>query len=405
MFNASVSHFDEGSCFVQTSDGGYLIAGNLEDNVYWAPYGGFADNLSATLIKTDTSGNLQWQKIDSAFYDTLAVFQTEELGYFAVTDTYLLKLDAQGNIQSNKTVGMTISGAVQTASGDYVLAGMNEEIGMLIKVDGNGNLLWNTTLFSVDPHAPTDRHISNVVMTKDGDYLTVSWSSTFTNAVGKDFPNLWVFKTDSNGSLQFTKTYSYNPIAGQSLPPDVGKQDNPAVPNVNYVVATKDGGCLLAGVGFAPFLVKFDSKGNWQWNRLYANDNTISADFSSAVQTASGMYVAVGAFPNSGNVNYPAALIMQTDDQGNLQWNQTFNGWAPNAGASSIVTTEDGGYAVVGGLNGNIWLAKFVAESGVSSLFPTSLDVAVLGVVIVFLSVLVVSLFVFRRHRKTLKKV
>ena len=142
-----------------------------------------------------------------------------------------------------------------------------------------------------------------------------------------------------------------------------------------------------------------------QWNRLYANDNTISADFSSSVQTANGMYVAVGAFPNSGNVNYPAALIIQTDEQGNLQWNQTFNGWSPNAGASSIVNTKDGGYAVVSGLNGNIWLAKFAPESGVSSLFPTSLDMTVSGVAIVFLSVLVVSLFVYRRRRKTLKKV
>ena len=76
---------------------------------------------------------------------------------------------------------------------------------MLIKVDGNGNLLWNTTLFSADPNAPTDRHISNAVLTKDGGYLTVSWSSTFTNAIGKDFPNLWVFKTDSNGKLQSPK--------------------------------------------------------------------------------------------------------------------------------------------------------------------------------------------------------
>ena len=80
----------------------------------------------------------------------MAVFQKKNiLGIFAVTGKYLLKLDAQGNIQSNKTVGMTISGAVQTASEDYVLAGMNDEIGMLIKVDGKGNLLWNATLFSV----------------------------------------------------------------------------------------------------------------------------------------------------------------------------------------------------------------------------------------------------------------
>ncbi len=37
VFNVSVTHLDVGSCFVQTSDDGYLIAGTLEDNAYWAP--------------------------------------------------------------------------------------------------------------------------------------------------------------------------------------------------------------------------------------------------------------------------------------------------------------------------------------------------------------------------------
>ncbi len=83
VFSVSVTHLDVGSCFVQTSDGGYLIAGTLEDNAYWAPHGGFADNQSATIIKTDASGNLQWQK---PFPFVQAIYQTKDGGYFILAN-------------------------------------------------------------------------------------------------------------------------------------------------------------------------------------------------------------------------------------------------------------------------------------------------------------------------------
>jgi hypothetical protein len=46
------------------------------------------------------------------------------------------------------------------------------------------------------------------------------------------------------------------------------------------------------------------------------------------------------------------------DANGNLVWNQTFASSVDLATASSIIKTSDGAAAVLGSLNGDLWLAK-----------------------------------------------
>jgi hypothetical protein len=408
MNNAKVYHFDVGSCFVQTSDGGYLIAGNLEDDVYWGPHGGFFDNYSATIIKTDSFGNLQWQKINPAFSNTVAIFQTKDLGYLAIVGGwYLLKLDAQGNIQSNSTLGISISGAIQTADGDYVLAGTNDKIGMLVKTDENGNLLWNTTLFSLDPHS-NDIWASNLAMTKDGGYEVACWGEGYGEVIGTD-ADLALFKTDSNGNLQFSKSYNYNPAAGQTLPPEVSS-GNPTFPTEVYIAATNDGGCLLAGTAdspdfTAPFLVKIDSQGNWEWNRTYVTSDMLGGSIASVVQGTDGGYFAVGSIGS--NDASKGALLFKTDALGNMQWNQTYG----QASATLVSLANDGGYTVTGSGSGNIWLAEFaLPKANVSSNtpFPTAItpfSPAMIAVIVVAVVVSVTSLLVYLkkyRHQNSL---
>jgi hypothetical protein len=395
--NVSATHYDVGSCFIQTSDGGYAIVGNTEDYAYFS-HGGSKHDYSAIMIKTDSSGNMQWNKTDAFFYDASTIFQTQDHGYFLVLDRgSLLGLDSQGNIQSNKTLGMPLSGVQQTSDGGYVFVSANGNDAIMAKTDGNGDLLWNKTLYTFPNSFSHTISVSNIATSSDGNYLIAGWSSVFVSAIGKGEPNLWLLKVDSNGNLLFSRGFSYDANAGID--------ENPAAIVGIFVTATKDGGCLLtgsAGMVF-PFLVKLASNGDWQWNRTYATDPTYRAVLSSAIQTSDGEYIAVGAYPDSGNNN---VLIIETDANGNLLWNQTFPSSVDFAAASSILVTNDGGYAVLGSLDGNIWLAKFAPESATSPTetpvpFSTALLVAIIVIVIIVVGIglgLLIYLIKKRKH-------
>jgi hypothetical protein len=166
--NVSASHYDSGSRFIQTSDDGYTIVGNTEDYAYFS-HGGSKHDYSAIMIKTDSSGNMQWNKTNSVFYDASAIFQTQDQGYFMVLERGgLLGLDSQGNIQSNKTVGMPISGVQQTSDGGYVFVSANGSDAIMAKTDGNGDLLWNKTLYAFPNVFSGTITVSNIATSTDG---------------------------------------------------------------------------------------------------------------------------------------------------------------------------------------------------------------------------------------------
>lgn len=124
--------YDRGYCVQQTRpDGGYIINGWLdhpEGNFMW-------------LIKTDASGNLQWDKKlrdpSPSAARGYSVQQTEDLGYIAVGDVMLLaynwdvyavKTDRDGNIEWQKTIdGFTYHDHGRSVAlvrdGSYIIAG------------------------------------------------------------------------------------------------------------------------------------------------------------------------------------------------------------------------------------------------------------------------------------------
>lgn len=145
-----------------TSDGGYILAGSETS---------FADCIEAAwILKLDASGNIIWQKAygesSSGLSFANSVRETDDGGYIVAgfTDTYgyydksgmwLLKLDALGNIEWEKTFGGeeydSAYYAAQTADGGYVTIGLsdsfsstNEQI-WLMKLDSNGKAVWQKT--------------------------------------------------------------------------------------------------------------------------------------------------------------------------------------------------------------------------------------------------------------------
>jgi hypothetical protein len=341
---------DEPRSIIQTSDGGYALAGFTFPG---------ASNADFWLVKTDASGNALWNKTYGGTGDDTAysVVQTGDGGYALAGYTYsfgaggndfwLVKTDASGNQQWNKTYGGTSDdwaySVIQTGDQGYALAGVTYGFGpwdsWLVKTDSSGNQQWNKTYGGTSQ----DWALS-VVQTGDGGYALAGYTYSF-GAGGNDF---WLVKTDASGNQQWNKTYG-------------GTSDDWAY----SVIQTGDQGYALAGVtyGFGPWdswLVKTDSSGNQQWNKTYGGT---SQDWAlSVVQTGDGGYALAGytySFGAGGNDFW----LVKTDASGNQQWNKTYGGTSNDA-AYSIVKTGDGGYALAGstysyGAGGyDFWLVK-----------------------------------------------
>jgi parallel beta-helix repeat protein len=144
---------DSAQFLVKTFDGGYAIAG------YTHSFG--AGSIDAWLVKTDASGNMEWNKTYGETDRDLAysLVQTSDGGFAIAGQTYstgagegdfwLVKTDVSGNIQWSQTYGGTgtegiFASLIQTFDGGYALAGETSSFGAgsqdfwLLKTDENG---------------------------------------------------------------------------------------------------------------------------------------------------------------------------------------------------------------------------------------------------------------------------
>jgi hypothetical protein len=217
------------------------------------------------LIKTDANGNIQWAKTYGGTYGDWAysVQQTSDGGYIVAgyTDSFgagdgdiiLIKTDANGNIQWAKTYGGTrwdyASSVQQTSDGGYIVAGGTYSFGagwdddiFLIKTDANGNIQWAKTYRG----ASGDGAFS-VQQTSDGGYIVANYTFSF----GAGWNDIFLIKTDANGNIQWAKTYGGTSWDGAFS-----------------VQQTSDGGYIVAGYTYSfgaggdIFLIKTDANGN-----------------------------------------------------------------------------------------------------------------------------------------------
>jgi len=198
---------DSGSSVQQTTDGGYIIAGDT----YSFGNGGS----DVYLIKTDGDGVEQWsQTYGGTEYEIgYSVQQTTDGGYIISgrtdsfgngnLDFYLIKTDGNGLEQWSQTYGGTAPdlGGIsvqQTTDGGYITTGATQSFGngvfdvYLIKTDGNGLEQWSQTYGGMAP----DRGRS-VQQTSDGGYIISAYTSSFGNGSG----DVYLIKTDSEGTL------------------------------------------------------------------------------------------------------------------------------------------------------------------------------------------------------------
>jgi regulation of enolase protein 1 (concanavalin A-like superfamily) len=229
---------DCGSSVQQTSDGGYIIAGAT---------GSFGDPIGDVyLIKTDPNGNQEWQKTfgGSKWDYAYSVQQTSDGGFIIAGDTesfgarnepnvYLIKTDPNGNQEWQKSFGGRNGDAgysvQQTSGGGFIITGESGGDVCLIKTDPNGNQEWQKTFGKV--YTADDGF--SVQQTIDGGFIIAGSTDTYVQwpRAGQYRSDVYIIKTDSIGNLQWQKTFggNYN---------DSGRS----------IQQTSDGGYIVAGV-------------------------------------------------------------------------------------------------------------------------------------------------------------
>jgi hypothetical protein len=145
---------DVGHSVRQTSDGGYVVTG------YTKSFG--AGNYDTWLIKTDESGQSQWQKFYGGTRDDRTIYgeQTEDGGYVLVGytksfesigwDVFLVRTDSAGEVTWHKTFGGAAEDTGytvrQASDSGFVLTGETYSFGegggdmYVIKVNQNGEI-------------------------------------------------------------------------------------------------------------------------------------------------------------------------------------------------------------------------------------------------------------------------
>jgi hypothetical protein len=329
-----------GNSLIQTSDGGYAIAGLTTS------FG--AGSGDVYVVKLDANGNLQWSKTigGPASEEGNSLIQTSDGGY-AITgytksfgagedDVYVVKLDANGNLQWTKTIGGKNedlgTSLIQTSDGGYAITGSTKSFGAgeddvyVVKLDANGNLQWTKTI-----SGKTEDLGTSLIQTSDGGYAITGSTKSF--GAGED--DVYVVKLDANGNLQWTKT-----IGGSAS--EIGFS----------LIQTSDGGYAIAGfttsfgAGEANvYVVKLDANGNLQWTKTIGGPGD-EIGFS-LIQTSDGGYVIAGHTKSFGAGKWDV-YVVKLNANGNLQWTKTISAKNEDLGKSSLIQTSDGGYAITG---------------------------------------------------------
>jgi hypothetical protein len=353
---------DVGYSVRQTNDGGYIITGVKDFNYY--------DESDTWLIKTDESGNKEWDKtFGSDGYDFgYSAQQTNDGGYIVVGstesfgsgdyDVWLIKTDAGGNELWNKTFGgisMDRGGSViLTVDGGYIIVGYTESYGIgvgdiwLIKTDADGNEQWNKTFGGTG--RDSDGSDESIQKTNDNGYIIAGSTWSF----GSEWYDVWLIKTDANGNEMWNKTFG-------GTEPDRGFA----------VLQTADEGYMIAGYTESygageedVWLIKTDINGNEMWNKTFGGSDEDGA--YSVQQTSDGGYILTGRTRSYAPGYAPDLWLIKTDSNGNKQWDKT---WGSGDGSKydagfSVRQINDGRYIITGCTesygtgDGDVWLIK-----------------------------------------------
>jgi len=304
----------------QTSDGGYIMAG------YDWVYGTMRAEM--LLSKFNDQGDLSWtKKVTNAsvsFYGR-SVEQTSDGGYIVAGNAggynfgsiypILIKFDGNGNLswskQFNSITSHLYDSVVQTSDGGYAIAssvygGSSQDI-LLVKTDSSGNVSWSKTIQS-----PGNQYLYSLQQTENGGFIAVG-SSHLYNQVN-DYALILMF--NSSGDIQWSR---YFKIAnGFPYAMSVGK----SATSGEYLVAGYNS-INYSGAQYRAFFIKINDSGSVLWAKATkdsypyaANDVQEPTGYGGLFRKIFSVDISRAEVPTTGSGSYVPNYIQETQDGG-----------------------------------------------------------------------------------------
>lgn len=359
----------------QTIDGGFVMAGFVLSGG-----GDVMNHISQRdfwVVKTNVLGEIEWEKTygGNNYETAYSIDQTSDNGYivagltasadgditeaFGYEDIWVIKLDANGNLQWQKSYGSSENERVweiqQTTDGGYVMAGYgwfsdldNSYVNYyVIKIDAMGTIEWqkNFGYSNLTVGNNGSDYAKSIKQTSDGGYIVVG-DTIVLEDVGNT-SDYWIVKLDHLGNIV------WHTRLGGSL-----------VDEAWHVVEANDGGYVVAGFsssndlevtgnqgGYDFWIVKLSSNGDLLWQKTLGGSGSDRA--YSIIQSDDGNYIVVGyTDSDDGDVSVAHGeldgWVVKLNNSGELLWEQTYGGSGLD-GLRSIAQTSSDAYAICGG--------------------------------------------------------
>jgi len=297
---------------VQTRDGGFAVVGLTDKgdttdsnyDLYFAKLDGNGNRITERIFGENGSTDFEWGQgiIEDDDGNFVLVGRGRNPSRDNSYDFYVLKLDPNGNKLWERLLGGNESDygnkLIQSRDGSYVLVGYTRSKGMgsndvwLVKMDKNGNTIWDKTYGGAESDYGSD-----LVETSDGGFAIAGY--TYTNSQGS--ADGYLVRTDVNGNLVWEKRW--------------GSSDYEIL---NSIILSDEGGFVMVGQnsfsGNRDFwCIKTDALGETVWNRSYGTEQT---EFAYGLTKSDDCgYLLVGSGRIRGQ-NYQTRLI-KIDADGN----------------------------------------------------------------------------------------
>ena len=304
------------------------------------------NNINAFIVKLNYKGKVVWQRDNfedekssvpfiAVLGKSILIAGQKSTIYNGNGDAWIALLNKDGEkVWEDSFGGRGADGGndvLGTSDGGYISVGYTNAYGSgkndvwIIKTDFNGEKQWSRVY-----GGKLDDYGWGVTESDDGGYVIAGETFSF----GSGQSDIYLLKIDSNGNMKWNTTFG-------GLAEDVAYS----------VVNSNDGGFIVAAQtksygkgGSDGMIVKFDSKGIKQWNRLFGGKGL---DYlkSITVDSLKGYILAGGS--RSFNDGDNQGWVLSVNNDGYLRWEKTY-GDVGEDGFNMITRTKDGGFVAVG---------------------------------------------------------
>jgi len=345
----------------QTSDGGYIAVGDNRvsgnSKLYIAKFNEYGDSLWVKYFDLSVNDSYRGEWIEETYDKGFIIAGS---GDGPNTDAYLVKTDSSGNIQWFKTFGgfnLDQGECVkQISDKGYILSVRTTSVSgtndiMLVRTDSLGNLIWSRIYGNNIYH-----EYGHEIQIVNNSGVIICGLKRITNQPS----NLYLIKADLNGDTLWTKTYSqFIGSVGHSI--DI----------------THDGGFIIGGTidtttnNYPKSLVlKTDTSGNIQWQRTYS---TGLNEWCRSIRKIYNGYVFCG-MSDSTLQGYEKAMVRVIDNSGNILYENFFRPGSSYTSFRSVELTKDKGFILCGAADYGYSLSYIVRTDSTGRIKPVGIN-------------------------------